>query len=83
MELVGGHQTEIDEVLNGLLLEQVFDGVANDFEAWNQSPPEAVRIVWEAKTQRVKLSTFAEEFFRRLATRVGGSMLLKKGELHR
>ncbi len=83
MELFGGHQTEIDEVLNGLLLEQVFDGVANDFEAWNQSPPEAVRIVWEAKTQRVKLSTFAEEFFRRLATRVGGSMLLKKGELHR
>lgn len=83
MELFGGHQAEIDEVLNTLLLEQVFDGVAVDFEAWSQSPPEAVRIVWEAKTQRVKLSTFAEEFFRRLATRVGGSMLLKKGELHR
>lgn len=83
MELFGGHQAEIDEVLDTLLLEQVFDNVLADFDAWKQSPPEAVRIVWEAKTQRVKLSAFAEEFFRRLATRVGGSMLLKKGELHR
>jgi ABC-type multidrug transport system ATPase subunit len=83
MELFGGHQAEIDEVLDALLLEQVFEGVVADFDAWKQSPPEAVRIVWEAKTQRVKLSTFAEEFFRRLSARVGGSMLLKKGELHR
>ncbi len=83
MDLFGNHQAEIDEVLNALLLEQVFDGVAADFDAWSQSPPEAVRIVWEAKTQRVKLSMFAEEFFRRLSVIVGGSMLLKKGELHR
>jgi AAA domain, putative AbiEii toxin, Type IV TA system/AAA ATPase domain len=82
MDLFGSHQAEIDEVLNALLLEQVFDGVAADFDAWSQSSPEAVRIVWEAKTQRVKLSMFAEEFFRRLSVRVGGSMLLKKGELH-
>ncbi|EGI77622.1 AAA ATPase [Hylemonella gracilis ATCC 19624] len=83
MELFGGHQMEIDEVLDGLLLEQVFEGVQTDFDAWKNSPAEAVRIVWEAKTQRMKLSTFAEEFFRRLAARLGGSILLKKGELHR
>jgi len=83
MTLFGGFQAEIDEVLDALLLEQVFDGTQADFAAWKQSPPEAVRIVWEAKTQRLKLSTFAEEFFRQLATRLGGSMLLKKGELHR
>jgi energy-coupling factor transporter ATP-binding protein EcfA2 len=83
MELFGGFQAEIDEVLDALLLEQVFDGTEADFAAWKLSPPEAVRIVWEAKTQRLKLSTLAEEFFRRLAVRVGGSMLLKKGELHR
>jgi hypothetical protein len=83
MDLFGGHQTEIDEVLDALLLEHIFDGVLADFDAWKQSPPEAVRIVWEAKTQRIKLSKFAEEFFRRLAERLGGSMLLKKGELHR
>lgn len=83
MELFGGHQLEIDEVLDALLLEQVFDGIVADWQAWRNSPPEAVRIVWEAKTQRIKLSTLAEEFFRRLALRLGGSMLLKKGELHR
>lgn len=82
MELFGGFQAEIDEVLDALVLEQVFDGTQADFAAWKQSPPEAVRIVWEAKTQRLKLSTLAEEFFRRLAARVGGSMLLKKGGLH-
>jgi hypothetical protein len=83
LQLFGGHQVEIDEVLDALLLEQVFEGAQADFDAWKQSPAEVVRIVWEAKTQRTKLSTLAEEFFRRLSARVGGSMLLKKGELHR
>ncbi|MBV5296934.1 MAG: AAA family ATPase [Rhodoferax sp.] len=83
IELFGGFPTEIDNVLDALLLEQVFDGTQADFAAWKQSPPEVVRIVWEAKTQRLKLSTLAEEFFRRLSSRVGGGMLLKKGQLHR
>jgi hypothetical protein len=33
--------------------------------------------------QRIKLSDFAEEFFRRLALNNGLPMLLRKGELHR
>lgn len=76
-------RTAIDEVLDALVLEQVFDGAQADFEAWKQASPELSRVLWEAKTERRKLSTFAEEFFRRLAARVGGSMLLRKGELHR
>lgn len=83
MELFGGFRIEIDEVLDALILEQVFDSIEVDFQAWKQSPSEAARIVWEAKTERVKLSAFAEEFFRRLSARVAGPMLLKKGELHR
>lgn len=83
LELFGGFQVEIDEVLDLLMLEQVFESIEADFQVWKNSPPEAARIVWEAKTQRLKLSSFAEEFFRRLATRVSGGMLLKKGELHR
>jgi energy-coupling factor transporter ATP-binding protein EcfA2 len=83
LELFGGFQVEIDEVLDLLMLEQVFESIEADFQVWKHSPPEAARIVWEAKTQRLKLSSFAEEFFRRLATRVSGGMLLKKGELHR
>ena len=33
--------------------------------------------------QRIKLSLFAEDFFRRLAERFGHAMLLRKGDLHR
>jgi ABC-type nitrate/sulfonate/bicarbonate transport system ATPase subunit len=73
----------IDEVLDALVLEQVFDGAQADFEAWRQANPELSRVLWEAKTERRKLSSFAEEFFRRLADRVGGGLLLRKGELHR
>lgn len=76
-------QTAIDEVLDALVLEQVFDGAQADFSAWQQANAELSRVLWEAKTERRKLSTFAEEFFRRLAARVGGSLLLRKGELHR
>ena len=83
MELFGGHQDEIGEVLDNLLLEQVFDGVKGDLDAWRQASPPVARLVWETKTERRKLSNFAEDFFRRLAERLGGPMLLKKGELHR
>jgi energy-coupling factor transporter ATP-binding protein EcfA2 len=82
-QLFDASQLEVDEVLDALILERVFESIEADFLAWKQAPAEAARIVWEAKTQRLKLSTFAEEFFRRLAGRVGSSMLLTKGELHR
>ena len=82
MELFAGHQQEIDEVLDALVLEQVFDGDAGDFSTWQQLPPDAAQLVWASKTERRKLSAFAEEFFRRLAQRLGHPMLLKKGELH-
>ena len=82
-QLFDASELEVDEVLDALVLEQVFESIEADFQAWKQAPVEAARIVWEAKTHRLKLSTFAEEFFRRLAGRMGGSMLLTKGELHR
>lgn len=83
MPLFGSHLVEIEEELDALVLERVFESVKTDFQTWKQSSPEAARLVWEAKTQNLKLSTFAEEYFRRLAGRVGGGLLLKKGELHR
>ena len=39
-------------------------------------------MIWDTKTERLKMSDFAEEFFRRLAKRLGHAMLLRKGELH-
>lgn len=76
------HST-IDETLADLITERVFANRAEDFVLWRDSPPDSRRLLWEAKTERRKLSDLAEEFFRRLAQKLGGTMLLKKGELHR
>ncbi|MBJ2140680.1 AAA family ATPase [Delftia acidovorans] len=76
-------QTAVQDVLRALVTELIFDGNKTDYDAWQQFPPEAARLLWEAKTERRKLSTLAETFFRQLARRLGGAMLLTKGELHR
>lgn len=83
MELFGNFQTEIDEVLDAIVLEYVFESNDADFQVWKQSPVSAARLVWDTKTERLKLSSFAEEFFRRLGVRLAAPMLLRKGELHR
>ena len=72
-----------EELLDALILERVFDGRKQDFDTWKSAGADAARLLWEARTERVKLSDFAEEFFRRLAERLGEAMLLRKGELHR
>lgn len=83
MDLFGGYKVEIQEVLDGLIFERIFDKDEEDFQAWKESAPASARLIWDAQTKRLKLSTFAEEFFRRLADKLGTPMLLKKGELHR
>jgi ABC-type cobalamin/Fe3+-siderophores transport system ATPase subunit len=83
MELFGGFRDEISLVLGELVLDRVFGGIDSDYRTYLNLPPDAARLLWEAKTERVKLSDFAEEFFRRLADKLGHAMLLKKGELHR
>jgi putative AbiEii toxin of type IV toxin-antitoxin system/AAA ATPase-like protein len=74
---------QADGVLSELIQEQVFGGDRNDYLVWKNSASDAGRLIWEAKTQNIKLSTFAEEFFRRLRDRTGLEMLLTKGEFHR
>lgn len=73
---------EIDEVLDALILERVFSGRASDFSTWQGLDADAARLLWEASTERIKLSDFAETFFRRVAERLGHAMLLRKGDLH-
>lgn len=82
MDLFGGFEKEIQEVLDAVVLDKVFDAVRADFDAWKSLPADSARVLWEAKTERRKLSDFAETFFRQLADRLGGQMLLRKGELH-
>lgn len=74
---------EIDEVLDELTLDRVFDGRERDFLTWRGLDADAARLLWEARTERIKLSDFAEEFFRRLADRLGHASLLRKRDLHR
>jgi AAA15 family ATPase/GTPase len=74
---------EADGVLDGLVLETVFGGVEADFRPWKAAPPDLSRIIWESTTRQIKLSTFAEEYFRRLSDRLKRPMLLRKGQLHR
>ncbi|MDE0024283.1 MAG: AAA family ATPase [Spirochaetaceae bacterium] len=81
--LFGGFQAEIDECLDTAILEQVFAGREQDLELWRAADEATRRLLWEARTERFKLSTFGEHFFRRLAQRLGHAMLLRKGELHR
>lgn len=83
MELFDSFRAEIESVLEQLILERVFDGITADFQTYRSSAPEVARLLWDAKTERLKLSDFAEEFFRRLADKLRHAMLLKKGELHR
>jgi hypothetical protein len=83
LELFGGFREDIEAVLGQLVLERVFEGIEADYQTYRMAPPEVSRLLWEAKTAQLKLSDFAEEFFRGLAAKLGHAMLLKKGELHR
>ena len=83
LPLFNQFQSEIDEVLDGLILQRVFAGHTADYATYRGLAADAARLVWEARTERQKLGDFAEEFFRRLGHRLGHPMLLRKSELHR
>ncbi len=73
---------ETDEVLDQLTQERVFDHNEGDFLTWKGLDAAAARLLWDARTESLKLSDFAEEFFRRLATRLDHPMLLRKRDLY-
>lgn len=83
MELFSHIPEDIASVLEELIIDQVFEGRSEDYAVWKASAADMSRLLWEARTERMKLSAFAEEFFRRLAMRLNDQMLLRKGELHR
>ena len=70
------------ELLNALILKEVFDGSQEDFENYQKADRSTRKTLWRAQTQSKKLSLFAEEFFRRLARETGTRMLARKGDLH-
>ena len=74
--------TAIEDTLADVVSRLVFDNAADDYAEWQKSNAAAARLIWEAKTERRKLSALAEEFFRELANKLNSPMLLKKGEFH-
>ena len=82
LPLFGRFEREAEELLDALILERVFPDRARDFATWKGLDADAARLVWESSTGAVKLSDFAEVYFRRLADRLGCPMLLRKSELH-
>ena len=83
LTVFGSFATEIDEVLDSTTRELVFGGSAADFSVYKNATPDAARLLWDSKTERLKLSEYAEEFFRRLSQKTAQPMLLRKTELHR
>ena len=83
LPLFDRNRHETDRVLDELVLNRVFDGRVKDFLVWKGMDNEQARLLWEAQTRQLKLSDFAEEFFRRLAAELGHAMLLRKRDLHR
>jgi predicted ATPase len=74
---------EIDEVIEQLVLEQIFNNNQKDFETYRSLSGDAAQLIWNTKTAQVKMSGFAEEFFKRLSVKINDSILLKKGEFHK
>ena len=83
LPLFNRFRDETDEVLDELVLDRVFDGRQRDFLTWKEMSVDAAQLLWEARTAQLKLSDFAEEFFRRLASKLDHAMLLRKCDLHR
>lgn len=73
---------QAEDVMQDHVREWVFGGDGNNFAVWRNASSEAANLIWEAQTQRMKLSAFAEDYFRRLRDRTGFELLLTKGEFH-
>jgi len=74
---------EVQGVLDNLVLENIFSGEEADFKTWKSAQPDQARLIWETSTKLMKLSAFAEEYFRHLSERLDRPMILRKGQLHR
>lgn len=70
------------EIMNAMLAEFIFNDEPEDLEAYLRADLPTRMALWRAKTQHLKLSRFAEEYFRRIAVATATPMMLRKGLLH-
>jgi ABC-type branched-subunit amino acid transport system ATPase component len=69
-------------VMKELLRERVFAENPEDLETFQRADEPTRRALWRGQTQYLKLSSFADEYFRRIAATTATPMLLRKGSLH-
>lgn len=74
--------TSRKNVMEAMLAEFVFHDEPDDLDAYRRADQPTRKALWRAKTQYVKLSQFAEEYFRRISKATATPMLLRKGLLH-
>ena len=77
-----GASSRAEEILDALTLERIFGGSEGDYQTWKSAKGDVAQLLWVKSSQQLKLSDFAEEFFRRLAERLEHRMILRKGELY-
>jgi len=65
-----------------LVWERIFTEAPGDLDNYLRADAPTRKTLWRAQTQHLKLSTFAEEYFRRIGTAMATPMLLRKGNLH-
>jgi ABC-type branched-subunit amino acid transport system ATPase component len=70
------------EVMTGMLKEYIFTDDPDDIDAYQRADQATRMALWRARTQFLKLSNFAEEYFRRIARATATPMLLRKWVLH-
>jgi len=70
------------DVIRKLILTDVFTNNEKDMLTWEQATPDAARLIWESKTERIKMSLFAEKFFKQFAEETGQQVLMKKGDFY-
>ncbi|MEX1116112.1 MAG: AAA family ATPase [Akkermansiaceae bacterium] len=70
------------QVMEAMLKEFIFSDEPEDLDAYQRADLPTRKALWRAKTKHLKLSTFAEEYFRRIAAATATPMLLRKGLLH-
>jgi predicted ATPase len=74
--------TALTSVMSGLLAQEIFADNPEGLEAYVRSEAATRKALWRAQTQHMKLSRFAEEYFRRASVATATPMLLRKGSLH-
>jgi predicted ATPase len=76
------YDQEIDDVLDELILTEIFSGDHNAYKTYYKLDTAAAMLIWDAKTERLKLSRFTEKFFIMLSKKLQKPILLRKGEFH-